>query len=81
MVRLSVASALQRVPLVDRWPIADALLQHQEDATDKNLPLMIWYAVEPLVPTDPTRATQLGSRAKIRLVREFIFRRIAAKRG
>ena len=49
-VRLHVASALQRIPLADRWPIASALLAHGEDADDHYLPLMDWYAVEPLVP-------------------------------
>lgn len=79
MVRLSVASSLQRIPLKDRWEIADALLQHADDSADQNLPLMIWYAVEPLVPGNTARAVQLASRSKIKTIREFISRRIAAQ--
>ena len=50
---------------------------HAEDATDHNLPLMYWYAIEPLVPTDVNRAAKLAVDAKIPLVREFIARRLA----
>ena len=79
MVRLSLASALQRLELKDRWQIAERLLQHTEDSEDKNLPLMIWYGVEPLVPKEPGRAIQLAGKSKIKLVREYISRRVASK--
>ena len=78
MVRLGLASALQRLPLENRWPIATGLVAHEEDGTDQNLPLMIWYGVEPLVPADRTRALQLMAQCKIPLVRQFITRRLAA---
>src|SRR5207244_5169297 len=48
MARLSLASALQRIPLPQRWKIAEGLVAHEEDAKDQNLPLMIWYGIEPL---------------------------------
>ena len=34
-VRLALASALQRLPLDQRWAIADALAAHAEDAGDR----------------------------------------------
>jgi putative membrane-bound dehydrogenase-like protein len=74
-VRLALASALQRLPLADRWEIAERLAAREEDAADANLPLMIWYGVEPLVPADKTRAVGLAARTKIPLVRQFIARR------
>jgi putative membrane-bound dehydrogenase-like protein len=77
-VRLALASALQRLPLKQRWPIAEALVTHGEDAEDANLPLMIWYGVEDLVPADPERAAALLARSRIPLVRQYIARRIAA---
>src|SRR2546427_2053942 len=43
MVRLALASALQRLPLEQRWKIAAGLVAHENDAADQNLPLMIWY--------------------------------------
>ncbi len=77
-VRLALASALQRLPLKQRWPVAEALVAHGEDAKDMNLPLMIWYGVEDLVPTDPDRAAALLGKSRIPLVRQYIARRIAA---
>jgi putative membrane-bound dehydrogenase-like protein len=77
-VRLALASALQRLPLEQRWAIAEGLAGHAEDAGDDNLPLMIWYGVEPLVAADPARAAVLLTKARIPLVRQYIARRIAA---
>ena len=78
LVRLALASALQRLPLADRWPVAEALAAHAEDAVDPNLPLMLWYAIEPLVPTDRGRALHLMAKCQFPQVREFITRRLAA---
>jgi putative heme-binding domain-containing protein len=77
-VRLHIASALQRLPSGQRWAIAKALLAHAEDADDHNLPLMYWYAVEPLVPADPRQAIAMLPDVKIPLVRQFITRRLVA---
>ncbi|MCA9267410.1 MAG: hypothetical protein KDA41_03020, partial [Planctomycetales bacterium] len=78
VVRLYLASALQRLPLENRWPIAEQLLQHAEDVDDHNLPLMYWYAIEPLVPADKPRALKLAAQCKIPLLRQYIARRAAA---
>ncbi len=48
IVRLYLASAAGRLPLEARWDILKGLLSHAEDANDHNLPLMYWYATEPL---------------------------------
>jgi putative membrane-bound dehydrogenase-like protein len=77
-VRLALASALQRLPVTQRWAIAEGLSAHAEDASDENLPLMIWYAIESLVPSDPDRAARLLAKCRIPLVRQSIARRIAA---
>ncbi len=79
VVRLYVASALQRTPIDQRWDIATALAMHGEDADDHNLPLMYWYAIEPLVPSDPERALQLAEQTEIPLLRQFIVRRAASE--
>jgi putative membrane-bound dehydrogenase-like protein len=76
-VRLAVASALQRLPIDQRWDIAEALIQHAEDAADHNLPQMYWYAIEPCVPADPERALDLAAKSKIPLVAQHIARRVA----
>jgi len=38
-VRLQLACALQRLPLKDRWEIAEGLIGREEDVDDPNLPL------------------------------------------
>ena len=78
VVRLALASALQRLPIADRLPIAEALIAHDEDAADLNLPLMYWYGIEPIVSSDHEKAISLLAKAKIPLVRQFITRRIAS---
>ncbi len=80
-VRLALASGLQRMPLNQRWKIAEPLLTHSEDADDHNLPLMYWYGIEPLVAAAPARALGLASASKIEKVSRFIVRRAAAENG
>ncbi|RIK81212.1 MAG: dehydrogenase, partial [Planctomycetota bacterium] len=80
VVRLAIASALQRLPLADRWPVLEALTRHAQDAEDHNLPLMYWYAAEPLAEVDVERALRLGLSCgkTIPLIRTYMIRRIAS---
>ena len=77
LVRLHLASALQRLPLEARWPIATALAKHEEDANDRQQPLMIWYGIEPAVAAAPEKALELIASAKIPTVRRLVARRLA----
>jgi HEAT repeat protein len=79
VVRLYLASALQRIEVTKRWNILNALVAHTEDANDQNIPLMIWYAAEPAVGADLTRGANLLANCRIGKVQEFIARRIAAE--
>ena len=67
-----------RLPLDDRWSIVERLAGRAEDAADQNLPLMIWYAAEPMAAADLRRAVTLMKEARIPLLREFMSRRIAS---
>jgi putative heme-binding domain-containing protein len=78
VVRLYLASALQRLPLDQRWTIAQNLAQHAEDAKDHNIPLMIWYGIEPLVAADTQRAFDAFASSPIPTVARFVVRRAAA---
>jgi putative membrane-bound dehydrogenase-like protein len=78
-VRLGLASALQRLPVNDRWDLATALLAHAEDAADKDLPLLTWYGIEPAVAADQTKAALLLAKCQQPQVRQFITRRLTAK--
>ena len=77
VVRLYLASAAGRIPLEQRWGIVEELIKHEADKDDHNLPLMYWYAIEPLVPADKTRALKLAAVSKVPVVREYIARRVA----
>ncbi len=75
VVRLYLASALQRMEPAVRWSIASELMTHAEDAADQNLPKMIWVGVEPLVQNDATLALEQASRSRIPMLARFIARR------
>ncbi len=62
VVRLYLASALQRLDRSARWGIASALMAHGNDAADHNLPTMIWLGVEPLVKQNPALALDYASK-------------------
>jgi putative membrane-bound dehydrogenase-like protein len=76
-VRLALASAMQRLSLAQRRPVAEALAAHAEDAADANLPLMIWYGTEPLVAADQDWGVSLLETAHMPIVRQYVARRIA----
>jgi putative membrane-bound dehydrogenase-like protein len=75
-VRLELASALRRIPAKLCVPLAAALVDHAEDINDHNLPLMLWYGIEPIVSEYPTKAIRLAQLSGIPLVREYIARRL-----
>jgi hypothetical protein len=78
LVRLYLASGLQRVPVEKRWDVLEALMTHAEDASDPNLPLMVWYAAEPLVALDMPRAITLAGNSKLPRLFSFAAQRIGA---
>ena len=79
IVRLYLASALQRFAPAGRQAIATGLVAHGEDAADANLPLLIWYGIEPLISADDKASKALLARAQLPLVRRFIAQRLALR--
>ena len=63
VVRLYLASALQRLDHAARWTIAAGLLAHGEDAADQNLPHLLWLGVEPLVAENAALALERTGKA------------------
>jgi putative membrane-bound dehydrogenase-like protein len=53
LVRLALASTLQRLPVAQRAGLAGALAGRAGDAADHNLPALVWYGVSPLGAVDP----------------------------
>jgi len=77
VVRLALASALQRLPAARRWLVAEPLARRAEDADDLNLPLVLWYGIEPLVAEDAGRFLELVSASRLPKIRTFVARRFA----
>lgn len=78
LVRLFLASALQRVPITKRWTLATHLSQHGEDANDRVQPLMIWYGIEAAIPGNSMRSLALANATEIPLIRNHVARRMTA---
>ncbi len=78
VVRLYLASAVQRLPFAERWPILAGLATHEEDVEDNNLPRMCWFGLEPMVPDHAERALKLAVQGKIPALQEFVARRMVA---
>jgi putative membrane-bound dehydrogenase-like protein len=79
VVRLYLAAALQRLQAYPEhvWAIATGLYRRGDDVKDANLPLMIWYGIEPLVGADPSDAIIRVPGSAIPVLRRFISRRVA----
>jgi len=78
--RLALASGLRRVSVEKREPLLSRLLRvaSVDDAADANLPLMTWYATEPLIGRKREVTYRLLRLAQVPLVREFIARKAVA---
>ena len=79
LVRLYLASAMQRLDFKDRWTLAKRLANHVADVDDRVQPLMIWYGIEAAIPSDPLQALELALLAKMPILRRHIARRLTAE--
>ena len=77
IVRLYLASAVQRLPFDQRWPILEGLVAHGEDQDDNNLPRMYWFGLEPMVPEFPRESLKLAIKGRIPVLQEYVARRIS----
>lgn len=77
LVRLAMASALQRFPSVERVPLAAALVAHEEDRDDHNLPALIWYGLIPTADANLDLLPKLANACELPLTRRLIARRLA----
>lgn len=81
VTRLQLAGSISRLSPTRRWWAAEELLAHSEDAQDHNLPLMYWYALEPLLDVDASRALELATSTKIPNILAFSVRKLATIGG
>lgn len=79
LVRLFIAAAAQRMPNEEaRAKLVRRLLERSEDAGDHNLPLMVWFAMEPLVADHAAEALTAALKTPLPKILNFTTRRIAA---
>jgi putative membrane-bound dehydrogenase-like protein len=77
LVHLALASTLQRLPIAQRAEVAAALVAHQEDANDHNLPLLIWYGLIPVGDADPSALVKVAASCELPITRRYLARRLA----
>lgn len=76
LVRLHLASSLQRLALPPRMALARELVRRSEDAGDTNLGRLIWYGISPVAASDPTALRSLGEAGVLPEIRRFVTRRL-----
>ncbi|SIO60378.1 putative membrane-bound dehydrogenase domain-containing protein [Singulisphaera sp. GP187] len=77
LVRLVLASTLQRLPVARRAELAAPLMKREEDRDDHNIPLLVWYGLIPVGDADPTALARLGAECVLPVTRRLIARRLA----
>jgi len=78
VVQLYLAAALQRLPEDFHWTVGNELVRNCTDSTDRNLPWMLWWGIEPLVAADPNRGLTLARTSNNPLLCECAARRASA---
>ena len=79
MVRLTLASTLQRLPVEYQGELAKALAFRSEDKNDHNLPLVVWAGITPLVELDPEKLLDVARTTEWSNLRTWIARAITER--
>jgi len=79
LVLTYLASAMQRMPVEGRFPVAAELVKRETFADDRVLPLMIWYGVEEATPAHPDAAVGVIERSRMPRVTTNIARRLTGE--
>jgi len=77
LVRLYLASALQKIAVPSRAELGLILATKVEDKNDHNQPLMLWYGMEPTVSADPMLGVKLAQATAMGIHRNFVARLLA----
>jgi putative heme-binding domain-containing protein len=77
LVRLVLASTLQRLPVSQRPRLATALVSRADDAGDHNIPAMIWTGLIPVAQDDPDALIAIADDCRIPIVIRLISRRLS----
>ncbi|MCO8123901.1 FG-GAP-like repeat-containing protein [Stieleria sp. TO1_6] len=77
IVQRYLAAVLQRLPLQQRFSIAQGLIANSTSSHDPNIPLLIWYGIEPLVEQDPDPILETVAQSGRNDLLRFVVRRVA----
>jgi len=77
LVQLALASALQRLPVEQRWALAQPLVEACTPATDPNLVRLLWYGLEPAVSLQPDAIAQSVANGSATRLKRLVTRRLA----
>ena len=77
VVRRYLASSLQNLPEGQRWDLAEGLSSRRADINDQNLPLLVWYGLEPMVTGSPERSIEIAGESAWPKLDSFTQRRAA----
>jgi putative membrane-bound dehydrogenase-like protein len=73
VVRLYLASAIQRVPEEAAWELISVLAQHGEDSADRNLPLLLWYGLAQRMAGRMDNAFAIADRSRIPALKDWVY--------
>jgi putative membrane-bound dehydrogenase-like protein len=76
LVRTVLASTLQRLPVNERVPLAEALVFRAEDADDHNIPALVWTGLIPVAEADPGALVAVAGGSRHPAVVRWITRRL-----
>jgi putative membrane-bound dehydrogenase-like protein len=76
LVRLLLASTLQRLPVGQRLDMAEALVSRSEDNADHNIPAMIWTGLIPVAESEPNALVRVALACRLPAVLRLITRRL-----
>jgi putative heme-binding domain-containing protein len=76
LVRLVLASTLQRLPVRQRGVLATALAGRSEDRADQNLPALIWTGLIPVAEADAGTLIEVANASRMPLLTRCIARRL-----
>jgi putative heme-binding domain-containing protein len=79
LVRLTLASSLQRLPVESRGELAKVLASRSEDKNDHNLPFVVWAGITPLLELDSGKLLEVATTSKWLNLRTWIARAITER--
>lgn len=77
LVLAYLAGLSQKLPPADRWALLEAIAKRQDFATDRTLPLLSWYGLQPAILASSQRALQLCESSTMPHLRKNVARYLA----